>query len=377
MRFSISVGPTLRPEMGDTAATSWINHVDDALLAEEVGFDGYYVAEHHFGYSAGHSTPMMLLADIAARTSRIRIGTSIICAPLHNPLRLAEDLAALDILSRGRLEIGVGVGSQIEEFRAFGIDPAERFGRAWETIDLIEKCFASPPDQIFDWNGKYFNIPGIRWVMQPLQKPVPIAWGGFGSQGVARAAQRGYHLIAPDVTGEYTRVTKSAGRDPRDYLVGISDIVSIGDSQEDALDQIAEACTWVSNQYGLRANLDGSLSPQHVFTEDDIREAARSGSTSFGVSQGVAGKPRPFSVPIAGTVSEVRDHYLKVVRGEQGLITHIRLNIRQAGAPTAGVHRTIRLFGTEILPALREEAERIWGPRPTSSKALALAGHLT
>jgi alkanesulfonate monooxygenase SsuD/methylene tetrahydromethanopterin reductase-like flavin-dependent oxidoreductase (luciferase family) len=366
MRFSISVGPTLRPELGDTAVTSWASHVEDAVLAENVGFDSYYVSEHHFGYSAGHSTPMMLLADIAGRTQRIRIGTSIICAPLHNPLRLAEDLAALDILSNGRLEIGVGVGSQIEEFRAFDVDPAERFGRTWEVIDLIEKCFSSGPEEIFDWQGKYFNIPGIRWVMQPVQKPVPIAWGGFGPQGVKRAAQRGYHLIAPDVTGEYAKITEADGRDPRDYLVGISDIVSIGDSQEDALDQIAEACTWVSNQYGLRTNLDGSKPPQHVFTEDDIREAARSGATSFGVSHGVGGKPRPFSVPIAGTVSEVRDHYLKVVRGERGLITHIRLNVRQAGAPTSGVHRTIRLFGTEILPALREESVKIWGKRPTS-----------
>jgi alkanesulfonate monooxygenase SsuD/methylene tetrahydromethanopterin reductase-like flavin-dependent oxidoreductase (luciferase family) len=163
MRFSIAVGPTIRTDLGDTAAACWTSHVDDAILAEKVGFDGYYVAEHHFGYSAGHSTPMLLLADIAARTSRLRIGTSIICAPLHNPLRLAEDLAALDILSGGRLEMGVGVGSQIEEFRAFGIDPAERFGRTWETIDFIEKCFSSPPDEIFDWKGKYFDIPGIRW----------------------------------------------------------------------------------------------------------------------------------------------------------------------------------------------------------------------
>ncbi|MEQ6332665.1 LLM class flavin-dependent oxidoreductase [Sphingobium sp. MK2] len=363
MRFSISVGPTVRADLGETAAECWTNHVDDALLAEELGFDGYYVAEHHFGHSAGHSTPIMLLADIAARTSRIRIGTSIICAPLHNPLRLAEDLAALDIMSRGRLEIGVGVGSQIEEFKAFGIDPVERFGRTWEIIDFIEKCYASPPDEEFHWNGKYYNIPGIRWVMQPVQSPVPIAWGGFGPKGVARAAKRGYHLIAPDVTGEYRRITEADGRDPRDYLVGISDIVSIGDSQDDALDQIAEACAWVSNQYGQRTNLDGSVPPRHVFTPDDIREATRGANATFGIAAAAGEKPRPFSVPLAGTVSQIRDHYLCVVRGERGLITHIRLNIRQAGAPTAGVRRTMRLFATEILPALREEAVRLWGMR--------------
>jgi alkanesulfonate monooxygenase SsuD/methylene tetrahydromethanopterin reductase-like flavin-dependent oxidoreductase (luciferase family) len=359
MHYSIVMGPSLRPDLGETAASNWRNIIDDAVLAEELGYDGFYVSEHHFGHSAGHSTPLMLLAEIAVRTSRIRIGTSIICGPLHQPLRLAEDLAAIDIISNGRLEIGIGVGSQLEEFEAFGIDPKERFGRSWELIDFIEKCLSSPVDETFDWNGKYFQIPNIRWVMQPVQTPVPIAWGGFGPQGVARAAKRGFHLIAPDVTGEYARVMREEGRDPRDFLVGLSDIVALGESREDALEPVVEACTWVSNQYGLRKGLDGSVPPQeHAVTADDVRERALAGKAGFAHMPKPGDKPPPFSVPMIGTASEMRDHYLKIVRGERGLITHIRLNVRQAGVPTWAVHRTMRMFADEVLPALREEEAR-------------------
>jgi len=150
--------------------------------------------------ASGNSSPFLLLTNVAARTERIRVGTSVICAPFHNPLRLAEDIAALDIASKGRFDFGVGVGSQWEEFRTFGINPKERVGRTWEIVDIIERCLHGT-DETFDWEGKYYQFPNVRWIMQPVQTRIPILWGSFGPQSVARAARRGYHLIASDVTG--------------------------------------------------------------------------------------------------------------------------------------------------------------------------------
>ncbi len=96
--------------------------------------------------------------SVAAKTSRIRIGTSVICAPFHNPLRLAEDIAAVDIASNGRFDLGIGVGSQWEEFNTFGIDPKERFGRTWEIIDIIERCLHGDDDH-FDRGGQVLQFP--------------------------------------------------------------------------------------------------------------------------------------------------------------------------------------------------------------------------
>ena len=143
MRFSIIAGPRQRADLGQSAADAWWNYVDDAVLANDLGYDGYYVGEHHFCFASGNSSPLTMLTAIAARTQAIRVGTSVICAPFHNPLRLAEDIAAVDIASNGRFDLGIGVGSQWEEFNTFGIDSSERFGRTWEIIDIIEQCLNS------------------------------------------------------------------------------------------------------------------------------------------------------------------------------------------------------------------------------------------
>jgi alkanesulfonate monooxygenase SsuD/methylene tetrahydromethanopterin reductase-like flavin-dependent oxidoreductase (luciferase family) len=359
MRFSIVGGPRQRADLGETAYQAQANFVEDAVLSEELGFDAAYFGEHHFCFASGSSSPLTLLAAVAARTKRIRVGTSIICAPFHNPLRLAEDIAAVDLVSNGRFDLGIGVGSQWEEFQTFGIDPNERFGRTWEIIDIIERCHAAKVGEVFDWKGKYYNFPGINWIMQPVQKQIPIFWGGFGPQGVLRAAQRGYNLIAPDIFGLYERTMRENGRDPTKALIGFAALVSIGDSFDDAVAPLAEPCTWVSNQYALRADLEGKKPPEsHRITVDEIIERARAGRVAdFAPPRGNE-KPAPFSVPIAGTVSQVRDFLLKSVRGERGFITHMCLGFREPGTATEAVRKSMKLFASEVLPALREEAAK-------------------
>jgi alkanesulfonate monooxygenase SsuD/methylene tetrahydromethanopterin reductase-like flavin-dependent oxidoreductase (luciferase family) len=358
MRFSIVAGPRHRWDLGQSAYEAQRDFVEDAVLSEELGFDAAYFGEHHFCFASGNSSPLTLLAAVAARTKRIRVGTSIICAPFHNPLRLAEDIASVDMISNGRFDFGVGVGSQLEEFRTFDIDPKTRFGRTWEVIDIVERCLYGGTEE-FDWKGKYYNFPGVRWIMQPVQKRIPILWGGFGPQGVQRAAERGYHLIAPDVTGTYQRVMSARGADYRKQLIGFVTVVSIADSKEEAIQAMAEPCTWVSNQYSMRPDLDGIYPPEsHRFNVEDIVERARAGRIADFMPS-ADGKPAPFSVPLAGTVSEVRDFLLRAVRGERGFLTHFCFGVREPGTATPHVQRTMRLLSTEVLPALREEAAKL------------------
>jgi len=349
MRFSIIAGPRQRADLGQSATEAWHNYVGDALLAEQLGYDSMFIGEHHFCFASGNSSPLTMLAAIAARTERLRIGTSIICAPFHNPLRLAEDIAAVDIASRGRFDFGVGVGSQYEEFETFGIAPAERFGRTWEVIDIVEKCLHGT-DEVFTHEGKYYRFPNVRWIMQPVQKRIPIFWGGFGPQGVQRAAERGYHLIAPDVTGTYERVMREHGRNPEDHHIGFVHIVSIGRTKDEAFDAIAGPAVWLNNVYGLRRNLDGTWPPEsRRLTVEGLRQRYRSDKL---------GREEGLFLPVAGTVEQIIEHFLPIVRGERGLVTHIGIEVRTPGTKTEDVQRTMTLFAREVKPVLEAEARK-------------------
>lgn len=346
MRFSVIAGPRQRADLGETAAQAWWNYVGDAVLAEELGYDAVYFGEHHFCFASGNSSPLTMATAVAARTSRIRIGTSVICAPFHHPLRLAEDIAAVDIASQGRFDLGIGVGSQWEEFQVFGVDPKERFRRTWEVIDILELCLNSGR-KFVQYEGEFFSFPELEWIMQPVQQQIPFLWGGFGPKGVARAAERGFHLIAPDATGTYERVMTENGRRAQDHLIGFVNQVSIADTWEEAYDAVAEPCQWVSNQYALRADLDGNVPPEsNRISEATIRRGAETGEQVG------------FCVPIPGTSDQIIERFLPIVRGEQGLITHIGLEVRPPGTSTEHAHRTMRRFAEDVLPVLKKEAAR-------------------
>ncbi len=346
MRFSVIAGPRQRPDLGQSAADAWWNYVEDAVMAEQLGFDAVYFGEHHFCFASGNSSPLIMLSHVAARTERIRIGTSVICAPFHNPLRLAEDIAAVDIVSKGRFELGISVGSQWEEFLTFGIPPEERFGRTWEIIDIIERCLHSG-EETFDHHGRYYNFPGVQWIMQPIQKRIPILWGGFFPKGVARAAKRGYHLIAPDVTGTYERVMREQGRQAEKHMIGFVTILSIARTREEAFATIAPHALWVNNIYALRRDLDGNQPPESArITMEQLRTGWESGG-AVGLFD-----------PVAGTVEDIINHYLPIVRGERGLITHIGIEVRPPGTTSEAAHRTMNLFAREVMPVLKAEAAK-------------------
>src|SRR5215813_9114540 len=165
-----------------------------AVRAEQLGFDFISVGEHHFAPNQWNSSSFPLLAYFAAQTSQIRIGTNVLVAPYHNPLRVAEDVATVDLLSNGRLDLVVGGGSIVGEFETFGINPKERWGRMFETLEVVRRSFA---EHSFDHSGRYFRFPNVRMTTRPVQQPFPLWVATTGPRMIARVAQMGYHLQIP------------------------------------------------------------------------------------------------------------------------------------------------------------------------------------
>src|ERR1700704_2416998 len=142
--------------------------LDIGQAAEDLGFHNIWLAEHHFSTYGYLPRPVQLATYIAAKTTRLRVGTAVIVVPLHHPLIIAEEIAMLDILSGGRLDIGLGRRYQRYEFERFGLK-LDSGGQRWdESIDILMKSFAGKP---FSYDGKLFPIPETTVYPQPIQKP--------------------------------------------------------------------------------------------------------------------------------------------------------------------------------------------------------------
>jgi len=165
--------------------------VDEAVAAEELGFHGFWVGEHHFDASKRvFPSPQLVLAAIGERTTRLRLGTGVSVLPVNDPIRLAEDIAALDLLSHGRVDVGVGRGYQPHEFAGFNVDMNTTKARFWEALDVM--CGVWTQDS-FSFDGEFYSYRDIELLPRPLQQPHPPVFVAAASPGSAEdAARRGF-----------------------------------------------------------------------------------------------------------------------------------------------------------------------------------------
>ena len=193
---------------------------DQIVRAEAAGFDDIWLSEHHFLDDCYSPSMLAIGCAIAALTTKIHIGTSVLLLPLHDPLRVAEDAATLDVISGGRLELGLGVGYKVEELRAWGVDPKSRGQRMEEGIEIIQRLFAG---ERFDFDGEYHKYVDIKLSPMPVQKNPRIWIAGFSKVAVRRAARLGHGYIAIGPIGPFTQLfrdeLKKNGRDPAQHEV--------------------------------------------------------------------------------------------------------------------------------------------------------------
>lgn len=171
MKFGITY--TIENGGGRTTSERFREAVAEIRCAENLGYDCAFVSEHHFMPDDMFPSPLVALGFIAAVTSEIRLGTGVLLIPLHDPVRVAEDAAVLDIISGGRLILGLGQGYRPEEFAGFHRQLKDRQGLTREATTLIRRLWTEPS---VTFHGKHFSADGVELRPQPTQKPAPPIW---------------------------------------------------------------------------------------------------------------------------------------------------------------------------------------------------------
>ncbi len=311
----------------------------EVMLGEELGFDSAWIEEHHGVANHYWPSPILVLAGWATRTSRILLGTDIAILPLYHPIRLAEDVALLDIMSSGRIVLGVAVGYRPQEFALYNVALEERGARTSEAINLIRRLWA---DETVTFKGKYYSVSDARIEPRP-RRPVPIWIGGWDERALRRAAEMGDAWIpGPTANLEkllnaratYQRYLARAGRKPAQFPTPLTREVVIADTEARAR-ELAERHLLINyrDEYGKDWShpLIGREDSTPVDRLDDL------GRDRF----------------LVGTPEQVI-HKIKRFQEAFG-VDHLICRLYFPGMPHEHILTELRLLAKEVMPAFARD----------------------
>lgn len=177
-----------------SAADFYRQTIDYALMAERYGLDSFWLAEHHFSDYGLCPSPVALLSHIAARTKTIKLGPAVAVLPYHDPVKLAEEYAVLDVLSQGRLEMGVGKGYLADEYLGHDVAPEDGQQRFIESLAIIQALWAK---QSVTFSGEHFSLKHpIALNTLPLQPDGPaLSFAVLRAQGFEKVGELGHHIM--------------------------------------------------------------------------------------------------------------------------------------------------------------------------------------
>ncbi|MCW2681739.1 MAG: Flavin-dependent oxidoreductase, F420-dependent methylene-tetrahydromethanopterin reductase [Frankiales bacterium] len=326
------------PETGaDVTPLERVQHLlEEVERADQVGLDSYGIGEHHRPEYMD-SAPSVLLAAAAARTSRIRLNSAVTVLSAADPVRVFQEFATLDLVSKGRIDLVVGRGSFTEAFPLFGLDLADYDELFAEKLDLLLQIRGS---ERVTWSGRHrAPLSGQGVYPRPLQDPLPI-WVGVGGtpQSFVRAGLLGLPLMVAIIGGQparfrplvdlYREAGQRAGHDPAQLKVGIHAFGFVGDTDQQAADDFypgwAQMFTKIGKERGfgppVRAQYDAMLGPDGAFL--------------IGAPDTVAAKVRRISADLGG-------------------VDRIALQMTNVRLAHENLLHGIELLGTKVAPAVR------------------------
>lgn len=227
--------------------------LDIMRAAEDFGFDSIWPAEHHFSEYGYCASPALTLAAVAAVTKRIRLGTGVVVLPFHNPIRVAEEFAMLDLMSDGRLDFGVGRGYQPTEYKGFQIEQSKSRGIFNEALEVILQAWTR--EQV-NFKGVHFNIADQPVRPKPLQKPHPPVWVASVTDATFEMVGKwGFNLLCAPVFGfqgksaqelldNYRQALRAGGHDPASREIAALTMVYCAETTEQARREFAGPVLW-------------------------------------------------------------------------------------------------------------------------------------
>jgi alkanesulfonate monooxygenase SsuD/methylene tetrahydromethanopterin reductase-like flavin-dependent oxidoreductase (luciferase family) len=293
MQFGLFGGAQSAPS---DPAKGYGDYLDFLLEAEALGYRGCFLTEHHFTGWGQVSAPLHMLTWLAARTTTLRLGTAVMVLAWHNPMLLAEQAATVDVLSGGRLELGVGRGYRHNEFHGFAMDDAEAEARFEESLAVMTQAWTTPGR--FSHAGRFWRFDDVILEPPPVQRPHPPIWVSAGRDAsIVRAAERGFRLLLDQFTpveilreriALYRRTVEQAGRvfDPMSVAVARDACLTANDAERvEALHRRAA---------GHQRMIDAARTPgrdggSHILAWAD-RPEARTDAALYGTPAEVADK---------------------------------------------------------------------------------------
>jgi alkanesulfonate monooxygenase SsuD/methylene tetrahydromethanopterin reductase-like flavin-dependent oxidoreductase (luciferase family) len=333
MKFGLALSVQHRAE--ESQVGRFEEHLEQVRVARGVGFESVWASQHYLSEPFTYFQPFPTLGRVAAEAEGMALGTGVILLPLHQPVDLAEQLATLDVISGGRLIVGVGLGYRDAENEAFGLKPRERVGRLVEGLEVLQRLWSGEPVR---YEGRHFTLRDVRISMPPVQRPRPPIWLAANTDaGVARAARLGdAWLMNPHTTGAALRRqltlfhdTRRAGGRPLAREVPLLRECCVAPTLDGAL---AEGRPHLEAKYGAYR----SWEQDKALPTDDAWSAR---FDELARDRFLLGDP-----------ARVRD---EIARYRELLgITMLIVRVQWPGMKQTAVLRTIRLLGERVLPAL-------------------------
>jgi natural product biosynthesis luciferase-like monooxygenase protein len=345
--------PTYFADVDGTVGEFTRRFVDFLVESEAAGFDSLWANEHHFdAYGGIVPSPAIMLSALAQRTKRVRLGSSVIVLPLHSPIEIAEQLAMVDLMSNGRLELGVGRGFVAYDYDRFGMSMEGSQDRMKEGLEIILKSWSG---EAFEHQGKFYRYDKMRVWPRPEQRPHPPVWlscsgtpASFewaGSQGysIFTVAYRGVEPLI-EFNQIYRKAWKAAGHQANGAQISTHYQVVLAENGQEARDICAQALKrYIGATTHTLDRVRADRERTEMAIQARVREEILDIDKMIAECRVIAGTP----AEALATLSRAHD-----LMG----FTQVDCTFYFGGLAFEHAQRSHRLFATEVMPKLRNKA---------------------